>query len=311
MGNSTSTINNINNSISDNIVKSIQTVQKNLSENQSLTGKCDPDIIELMSIEYNKCIFDSVVEKDFDSIKDDIVEICSPIISTCKMNNITMNTVVNIRNIQSNLENLKNDIKKTIDNSLNQYSNESTKDEISNLVSLINDNVSNIISDLVEKTKNTQIITLNNVNAQLLSVSNTSNIISSQLKSLKTINDSVTNISNIISQTSDTTNTIFNTAFYLIIIIITCGIIISLISVLQRSDGLKDFFVRISPYLIFVILSSVILATILITKPSYIYFKDNTGKMILNKIKLAEYFTLYLVILAIIIYSIYNIYIYK
>ena len=55
-GTTSSTVDNINSSISNNIMTSIQKSQTNINVQQNISGTCDTEIIQNLSTKYTDCI---------------------------------------------------------------------------------------------------------------------------------------------------------------------------------------------------------------------------------------------------------------
>ena len=89
-GTTSSTVDNINSSISNNIMTSIQKSQTNINVQQNISGTCDTEIIQNLSTKYTDCII-GMADK-FPS--DKVLDICSVYTTMCKMNDIDLNNLV-------------------------------------------------------------------------------------------------------------------------------------------------------------------------------------------------------------------------
>jgi hypothetical protein len=299
MGNDPSkqTIENINSNISSTILKALQKSQTNSSLQQQVTGKCGVGRIKSLSKGYTDCIVRLIDKYEPDSV----LNICSLYSESCKMNDIDLKAIINVKAIKNQDANSIQEIKTNITNTITQTSGT----QIDQLVSNINDNISEVVSIIIQELKTdnniSQELDLDEVKGEYISMKTTLDTISNVVQKNKIISENVSKITNIISQTSLNDNSTIQTMIYTSIVILIAGFLISVIMTLKRSNGISDFFYRILPVIIFFVLASIITIIHVLTKPSYISFKDKDGIDVINKQKLLLYMALYYFIIVIII----------
>ena len=299
-GGSKQAIDNINNTIAKNILNSMQTVQNTSELNQYILGECSPEVIKAMADGYNKCIFRWRLDKNYK--KYDIAKICSVYTDLCKMNNINMNLAVNIKDISTQKVSVEQEVQSTLSNDLQQYNSAGTNQYIKNITKIVNENVTNIIDKLQTSDITQQTITLNNVSANLISLDSSIQLIHDQLSNISSLQANISDVANIITQTSESSDNTYTIALIIIGILLFIAIMISLIMTMKRSQGIGDFFRQIAPYIVFVVIASLVLVIHLLVKPKYVTYVNTNGKTYISVQKLVPYLLLYYTILGIIIY---------
>jgi hypothetical protein len=284
MGNSSSSsISNITNTTSKNILSALQRSQTYVNIQQQITGVCDTDTIQSLSKLYTDCILDNYNYKDW--TPDDVIEVCSVYTDICKMNNIDMNTVLNITNLVESDTSVKQEVKTAIKNTLSQYGGTKTNKYIDNVTNTSDTITDNILTELSSSLNVIQKIDLNAVSGSFISVKSSQKIINKSLQSNSTFQQNVTSISNIITQTSDNVSNTYIVFLILFGIVALIGIMISIIMTLRRSSDISDFFRRMAPSFIWLILSVLVTVIYILSKPGYVSFDDKDGNKKLNKIK--------------------------
>jgi hypothetical protein len=299
MGNDPSkqTIENINSSISSNILKALQKSQINSSLQQQVTGKCDSQRIKDLSEGYTQCIVEFIDEKT----PDDLLRDCSIFSEMCRMTDVDLKAIINVKSLTTQDASIIQEIKTNIANTLTQASGPDTDQLVSN----INNNISRIVSEIVQELKSnnniSQIVDLDGIKGSYISMNTTLNTISKAVQKDEIISENVTKISNIISQTSINENSLLTTAIYIALMILIAGFLISIIMTLNRSNGIVDFFYKILPFIIFFVIIAIIIIVHVLANPAYITFKDKDGKVIINKQKFLMYMSIYCFVIGVII----------
>lgn len=304
MGNSSSaTISNITNTTAKNILSALQRSQTNANIQQQIYGVCDTELVQSLSKQYTDCLL-----KRFDDWSpDDLVEICSVYTDICKMNNIDMNSTLNMTNLTQADASVKQEVKQAVHNTLSQYGGTNSDQYINNATDASDTIATNIVSELVNSGDLIQKINLNATSGSFISMDSSINVINKSLQSNDVFQKNVTSISNIISQTADNESNTYVTFLIVLGIIAISGIMISIIMTLKRSSGIDDFFNRMMPSFIWLILSLLVTVIHIIAKPGYVSFTDKDGNKQLNKTKLFYVLLGYYVGLFLIIFTIYKI----
>jgi NADH:ubiquinone oxidoreductase subunit 6 (subunit J) len=304
MGNSSSaTISNITNTTAKNILSALQRSQTNANVQQQIYGVCDTELVQSLSKQYTDCLL-----KYFDYWSpDDLIEICSVYTDICKMSNIDMNSSLNMTNLTQADASIKQEIKQSVSNTLSQYGGNNSDQYISNITDASDTISTKIVEDLVNSGDIIQSINLNATSGNFISMDSSINVINKSLQSIDVFQKNVTSISNIITQTADNSHNTYTIFLILFGIIAISGIMISIIMTLRRSSGIDDFFNRMMPSFIWLILSLLVTVIHIIAKPGYVSFTDKDGNKQLNQTKL--FYTLfgYYVVLFLIIFTIYKI----
>lgn len=295
-------ITNIYSSISKSIIQSIQTEQSTASSSQYININCDDDAVEAITEDMNTCV--KTLKK---AGKDDktILKLCKPAIQ-CINNNISMKTSLNVTNILNQKSEIKSNIKNSMSNKISQnlrseqsfILTNADKSSIKSITDIVSENIDDILQSLNNSVRSQQLLTLNNYSANNITIDNASNVIINSVQNLEGIQDNVTNISNSITQQlSSKTNsfTILVTKIFSVFIGIFV-ILFSLIFFLKRNDT-REFIEMISPYAIFIICISVIIAIHLIFKPNYIMLDTHTKYKQISRQKFAFYMCIYSIII--------------
>ena len=307
MGGTTSqTISNINTSISKNILNSLQTQQNNINISQKVSGYCDIDKIKQISTDYVNCITDTVKQQQWPN-DDDLLKICGVITSQCKMNDININSVINLSNISTQENDVKQSVTTAIKNTLSQYGGSEADQYITQATKSVSTTTNNIIQQLTNNETIRQTISTIDGSVSVISLDLSVNIVNNVLQKDSNLQSAVTSISNSISQVEiDNESSIFTTFLIVGCIIIISGIMIKLIMILKRSSSMSDFFNNILPGFIWFILALVTTLLHILKPPKYITYQDSDNITRINKkylfLFLLAYYTGFAIIIIIIFY---------
>ena len=280
MGKGSSLINNINDTIANNILNSIQNTQKISKLTQSISGKCESSVVQTLINQYNDCILNFI---DIPAAGD-LSELCSPFANLCSMTDISLSASVNVQDDSLTVANVTQQATINIKNGLKQYSRgDGTDMLINNINNQSLENVANILQNIKNSSLLTQKVNLLNYQAQFISFKNVTDIINQTLQNDTELQTSIANVSNVITQTNDNESSNLMIFFIIISIILIVWIIIKLIMMMSRSKDYQDFFKRLAPYIGFIVVSSLIVGIHLVAKPSYIMYTNVDGKKYINK----------------------------
>ena len=212
MGGTTSqTISNINTSISKNILNSLQKQQNNINISQQVSGYCDTDKIKQISSDYVKCITDTTIQQQWPN-QDDLLKICGVITSQCKMNDININSVINLTNIEKQENVVKQSVTTAIKNTLTQYGGSKADQYITQATKSVSTTTDNIIQQLTSNQSIKQTISTIDGSVSVISLDLSVNIVNNVLQKDSNLQSAVTSISNSISQVEiDNESSIFTT----------------------------------------------------------------------------------------------------
>ena len=283
MGNSSSaTVSNITTDVSKNILKALQTSQTDVSVQQQIVGKCDTNVIQTLSKAYTDCLINRYDHWS----TDDLIKVCSVYTSLCKMSNIDLDSNLNMTNLTTATDSVKQKVSTAVSNTLSQYGGDESNQYITNITDTMNETTTKIVSQLNSDTNIKQTVDLDAVHGEFISMDTSLDIITKTLQSTESFQSNVIKISNIITQTADNANTAYTTLLILFGIVALAGLLISIIMTLKRSSGMHDFFMRMLPAFTWFILSVLVTVIHILAKPGYVSYKDVNGDKHLSRSKL-------------------------
>ena len=306
-------INTINKSISDNITNSIQSSQNSVYQAQIVNILCDVDAINIVENGINTC---RSTLKDKGVSNDLINKYCISILN-CKGSNISLNSSLNVTNITSQTavitQTVKDTIKSDITQKLNSIDNQlkallaETQADIENINTQVQENIVNIVQKIQNNVTQNQNITLTNYSANNITITSVNDIVFNSVQNISSIQSIVQNISNKIVQVLDNkpktlADMVLNVASIVLAFIV---VIFVIVGVLKSKDS-KNFLNKYAPYIIFIIISVLIIWLHLILKPSYILKNNNNSTIIIDNNKLILYCSTYIIILGVIEIIIYK-----
>lgn len=303
------TVSNITKSVAKNILTALQNSQTNVNNEQKIYGKCDTETIQLLSKYYTDCLLKFSDNSKYPKFTDDnVLDICSTYTSMCKMNNIDMNSVLNVTGLTEATEEIKQKTKNAVSNTLSQYGGDGTDKYINSISDSMDIITDSIVSNLNTTNNIRQEINLNAVSGSFISIDTSLNVINNILQSNNTFQDNISKISTIITQTNDNQNNIWISVLIMLGIIVMSIIMIYIIMTLKRSSDVYDFFRRMMPVFIWVILSTVVTIIHILFKPGYVSFIDKDNIKQLNKNKLffvlLGYYISFYIIISVVMYII-------
>lgn len=297
----TSVINNITQIISSNITSNLQKSYTDITVIQRVSGKCTDNTIKDISKAYVDCI----LEFDEDNYNNkEILDICSIYNSLCKMGNIDLSQSLDVSRINIQNQSILNNMESDIINSLSQYSGSKTDKYISNITFQVNNNISTIVDKIKQNDSFIQSIDLNNIKGEFISLSSTNQIIGQIIQSDSIISDNINNIANTISQTSVNNEELFKNLLSITGMLLASYLGISIIVKMNNSENVADFFKNIIPILLYIIVSCSIVIIHILTKPSYITFKDTDDVLRFNNQRITLFIFVYIILSIIVTKSI-------
>ena len=292
MGNNPSQhISNINSSLSNTIVNVLQSANNNTKVSQTLTAQCTNDDIRYGINGYYNSINDtsdtSLIVKTItdpsnnnltsEELTDVIKDIASLPLKICSMSNVNMSSSLNLTNIDTQTNYTTTSITNKIKNSLSQYSNANTTQDINNVTNSVVSIMASIAQSIKNKTNTSQNLNFTNYGGKIITMNQSVDIVSNILQNTQITADSINSLSTTITQVSLSTS-IYQ---YLILIAITMVIVffvISLIMALKRSSGIGAFFYNILPKFIWLVLSGLLTYIIVSIKPEFLSYYSNDVK---------------------------------
>ena len=274
----------INDVITNSIITAIQkttVIQDNIQE---LNNKCSNTAVNYV---YNSTVDCVNGLKSLKASNEDIEKLCSPIY-TCEGKNISItDSFKKNSNIEQNSDienNIKNEITKNLGQEINkkvgpfdfntvtQKIGDMTK-EITNVLGYINQTINN--SDI-----SNQEINLGNFRADNISIDSAKKITSDIVQSNQTIQNIVNQINEKISQystqNSSSLTNIITTVFYSIVGVVL--LIFVILFIIKRKDT-QQFIKLLIPFIIYIVIMGVVILTLYIIKPKFIYNGKNTDKI--------------------------------
>ena len=296
-------INNVYSSISKSIIESMQTAQNMVFTSQDINIKCDPMAIASMSYDVNRCIIALSGKKDIDTIR----KLCKPAIQ-CKATNISMKSSLNVTNIINQTATIKQNIDNSLSNNITQGLNsldsslvlgDSDKLKIDNITSEVSNNTQNITQEVYDGVVQQQGLTLNNYEANNITMTNVSKVVLRSVQGIKGLQQIISDVSNDIVQKVDTSTEGTLNEWVIKIFSIFMGIVLLLFFILyvvKRHDT-QDFIRMIIPYVIFIIGCIIISSVHVLFKPDYVCVDDNEEVKKVDKYKLIFWVSLFSILL--------------
>jgi hypothetical protein len=306
-------INTINKSISDNITNSIQSSQNSVYQAQIVNILCDIDAINIVENGINTC---RSTLKDKGVSNDLINKYCISILN-CKGSNISLNSSLNVTNITSQTAVITQTVKDTITSDIKQKLNSidnqlkallaETQADIENINTQVQENIVNIVQKIQNNVTQNQNITLTNYSANNITITSVNDIVFNSVQNISSIQSIVQNISNKIVQVlNNKPKTLADMVLNIASIVLAFIIVIFVIVGVLKSNDNRNFLNKYSPYIIFIIISVLIIWLHLILKPSYILKNNNNFTIIIDNNKLILYCSTYIIILGVIEIIIYK-----
>ena len=306
-------INTINKSISDNITNSIQSSQNSVYQAQIVIILCEADAINIVENGINTC---RSTLKDKGVSNDLINKYCISILN-CKGSNISLNSSLNVTNITSQTAVITQTVKDTITSDIKQKLNSidnqlkallaETQADIENINTQVQENIVNIVQKIQNNVTQNQNITLTNYSANNITITSVNDIVFNSVQNISSIQSIVQNISNKIVQVlNNKPKTLADMVLNIASIVLAFIIVIFVIVGVLKSNDSRNFLNKYSPYIIFIIISVLIIWLHLILKPSYILKNNNNSTIIIDNNKLILYCSTYIIILGVIEIIIYK-----
>jgi hypothetical protein len=289
--------NSISTAISNTIMSSIQTAQNSYTSTQNININCDPDITEVISDQFQYCV------KSLSKLKystDDIKKLCTiPVF--CKADNVSMKMSVNITNLLNQESNIKSNITNSLSTNISQNlsnlspdilsliagSNDDITQSITDINNTVTNNVSSLLQDIYNVIQQSSTLSLTNYSAYNVSFSQISDISNNLVQSNKTIQDSVNTISNVLSQTATQSQSSLMTIIqYIFISLIFIIVVAFVILFFLKKNTTREFFAFIIPYVLFFMVSGIVVFVNIYIKPKWVLEDNNTtlGKIDSGKI---------------------------
>ena len=310
MGNNSSQyINNINSSLSNTIVNILQSANNNTEVSQTITAQCtDDDIMNGINGYYkmiNNTNSDSLIlnvlndpsntNMTSEDLTYKIQDIANLPLKICSMNNVNMSQSLNLTNIDTQINYTTTSIQNKIKNSLSQYSNANTAQDINN----VTNSVVSIMADISQRIKNntgsSQYLNFTNYGGNIITMNQSVDIVSNILQKTQITASSINDLSTTITQVSISTS-IYKYLLLIAITMIIVYFIISLIMILKQSSGIGDFLYNILPKFIWLVLSGLLTYIIIWIKPDFLsYNSSKTGQSYKTKQLNTKYTALFLI----------------
>ena len=310
MGNNPSqNISNINSSLSSTIVDILQSANNNTSVSQTITAQCTDDDIRYGINGYYNTINDPSDNSLIINILNDssnnnltseeltekIKDIASLPLKICSMKDVNMNSALNLTNIDTQINYTSTSIQNKIKNSLSQYINTNTEQDIDNVTSSVVSIMPQIAQRIKNSTGTSQELNFTNYGGEIITMNQSVDIVSDILQKTQITASSINDLSTTITQVSLSGN-IYK---YLILIVASMLIIyfvISLIMILKKSSGIGDFLYTILPKFIWLVLSGLLTYVILWVKPDFLsYYKGDKDKLYKTKELNTKYTAIFLI----------------
>jgi hypothetical protein len=287
MGNSVATPKELSDtvydSISKSIVQSMQTAQSQVFSSQSVNINCDDSAIAAMTDDVNKCR-DILITRGID--KNTINKLCQPAIK-CIANNVSIKSSLNVTDLTNQTSSIQSNINSSLSDNVSQdlTNNNSAlslsgkdKTSISDITNKVSINTANILQQVQTNVTQQQGLTLDNYEANNITMTAVTDIVAQNVQNIDGVQSIVTDLSNsIVQKLSNNTDNL--TTWVTRIFISAMAIILLMFFILfvvKRPDT-RDFILMILPYVIFGIVTVIIVVLHLIFKPSYILL-DNHEK---------------------------------
>ena len=286
----------ITNSISSSISNSLSNLSANTSIEQSISVSCS----DVGIINQTTCVLgcvNTLAEHNYPDIKDVCGDLCG-----CRISNINFNDVVIITNNIKTDINIQNDLKTSVKDSLEQYRNDNTDQQINDVINNYNSSQINILSELVANTNSSQVIIAKDYIVNIVTMDQSINIINNLISNTSVLQKSINDVSKTISQVSISS---MNTVIYIGVIILALFILVFLIITLTKSKDFVEFFHKLIPYTIFTVIAVLVAFIHIILKPSYVTYTlpGETEKHIDTK-KLILFLTIYYIVLGFLMFII-------
>lgn len=290
-------IDNVTNSITNVVTNTMSSVGNNISFHQTIKADCTN--VDLPS-QYAVCVtsMTTLVQEGL-ATSDDVVNTCKPITQLCSVSDITFYQNImwtDTTQISNSLQTITSD---TIKNALSQYQDSATDQQINQITQSIINLSPSLISNVTTNGTFVQNIDVNGVHVYSVSMSQSAKIITSTLLTSSEFTSAVHNIANTVTQVSQST---YNTILTVAAIVVGSLIIFFLIIALSKSTDVVNFFSRTLPFIIFIVLASLITLALVTLKPSYITYIDTNGNKQIDKSKLLLYLSIYYVSLIFVIW---------
>lgn len=280
--------------------------------NDTINNRPRPGLNSGLNVIYEPSNISAVPKFSIDEIND----VCSVFGDICYVKNVSLKLAVNADTIKRQQNDIISKTTTKLKNDLKQYDkNSGTKQIIETINTQTNTSVVNIINTINKNRVFKQELKLTNVNADIISIKSTGNIIEKELLTNRNLQNSIASISNMITQTSLNTDTLYKNTLLIITFLLVASTIVSLIMILHRSKDLADFLHTIMPYLVFMGFAIVILVVHILAKPRYVTYVDGRDKddkdlpRKIDKDKLIKYLTAYYSVIGLIIFAVFKFYI--
>ena len=298
----TQTINNINSTISTNIINSLQTSNNNINDLQSINAECSPDVVKTIIKNYVDC----VTKNQSSSVE--ALSLCNILWSSfCKMNKVNLSTNLNFTNLSKQSSITTQAIQNSINNTLTQFGGDDSSQYIDQKSDIINTLSANIYQSLSATANANDTIDLFNVSAKYITLQSSISICINQIENNQNFQSIVNDISTNITQSDINSSSLYKNIIFIVIIIIISYLLITLIMTLKRSSSIKDFLYTMLPYFIWFILALITTLLHILVPPKYVTYTDLKNNKHISQQYLALYLGIYYLSFAIIIFIIFKI----
>ena len=295
--NSQQTAENMTKSVASSIIKSLQSLTTQSIIDQSIYGTCSTEVSKQQGDDALTCML-NFADKYSES---ELRALCS-ILMTCSSSDIDFTQYVYISDVSDQTADLKSSIENDAETALKQFSQNSNTDQlIKEATTVISDNKTKIVSDIINNINASQSIELHNYSVKGVTFDQSVNVTTKNIQSITEVQDSINKIAVSVTQSSiNTTNTIV----FVVFIILAIFLVIFGIVLLGKSKDLKDFFHKLLPFLVWFIMSSLVTVIHILTKPEYVsYTMPNETEKHIDVPKLLMWLFIYYMGFAMIIYG--------
>lgn len=292
---------NLTTSISQNIVNSISNVCQSTDYINSIKATCDAGahgdcVKNCMKIAVNDAGINSGGE-----LKDLCGSLCG-----CLIQDVNFEQIIIITSNTDQEQVLDQAIKSSVKTTLDQYKENSDADQtIDNSTKTITKNSAKILQSISSSNSAVQVMDIENTTIKGVSFKQTIDVVAKFLQKNDVTQKAINDIA--VSMSQKDINTL-NWVIYAGIIMVILFFLIFMIIMLTKSKDLKEFFYKILPVLIFIVVSSIITIIHVLTKPGYVsYTMEGEKDKRIDITKLLMYLFLYYIGLGIIIWGVWKV----
>ena len=283
--------------ISQNVVDALQSNSTSQSFNQELINDCSGFRPQ------DNCIKDVSDLCKTNNLGSDQCADLARFLCTCSTTNVNMKQIIVVSEKATQDADIKSDIQNSVSSTLSQAAKDSGAAQeaaaASSSVVVAFDRIRQTIYDNISASQK-----IGNIGGQVagITMDQSINIISDVLQKNTTATSAINTLATTITQSSVNT---MNWIMYVGVIIIILFIVIFLILMLSKSKDLKEFFYKILPVLIWLLLSVITTIILVLAKPHFVCYQNaQTKEYEVDKFTLSMYLIIFYIVYGIIIIAI-------